>query len=252
MTESDRGHSQQDFITAFKSITLDNGSQPRDAWNNPLRVEPTSWSRGRESFYRVRSAGPDHRFDSADDLTVYIENSGSVVNQPGRGGSLDLKIEHDRGPLNELAEVTGTVVDATGAVIPGATITLHQFLTRKSLTAHTNASGQFSLDALPAARYQVQISAPGFEVLSRDFALQTRDRAVLSIALAVGSASQTVTVEAGVMGGPMATHGELLDRLVEAPPPPMAQNFVVDGAASVTTLAVQGRSFGVARKTSVT
>ena len=247
--ESDRGHSQQDFITAFKSITLDNGSQPRDAWNNPLRVEPTSWSRGREIFYRVRSAGPDHRFDSADDLTVYIENSGSVVNQPGRGGSLDLKIEHDRGPLNELAEVTGTVVDVTGAVIPGATITLHEFLTRKSRTAHTNAAGQFSLNALPAARYQVQISAPGFEVLSRDFALQTRDRAVLSIALAVGSASQTVTVEAGVMGGPMATHGVVMDRLVEAPPPPMAQNFVVDGAASAAPLPVQGRSFAVARKT---
>jgi A-macroglobulin TED domain/Alpha-2-macroglobulin family/Carboxypeptidase regulatory-like domain/MG2 domain/A-macroglobulin receptor binding domain/Alpha-2-macroglobulin bait region domain len=249
--ESDKEISQQDFMTAFKSVTLDNGSQPRDAWNNPIRIEPTSWSRGRANFYRVRSAGPDHRFDSADDLSVYIENSGSVVNQPGRGGSLDLKIEHNRGPLNELAEVAGSVVDATGAVIPGATITLQEFLSRKSRTAHTNAAGQFSLNALPAARYQVQISAPGFEVLSRDFAVQPRDRATLSIALSVGSATQTVTVEAGAMGGPMAMHGVAMDRLVEAPAPapPTAQNFVVNGNAAVATLAVQGRSFAADLKT---
>jgi hypothetical protein len=55
--ESDKRHSQQNFISAFKSITLDNGSQPRDAWNNPLHIEPTSWGRGREIFYRGRSAG---------------------------------------------------------------------------------------------------------------------------------------------------------------------------------------------------
>jgi hypothetical protein len=251
--ESDKGHSEQDFATAFKNITLDNHSQPRDAWNNPIRIEPGGWSRGRDNFYRVRSAGPDHRFDSADDLTVYIENSGSVVNQPGRGGSLDLRIEHDRGPLNEHAEVTGTVVDATGAVIAGATVTLHELLTRNSRTAHTNAAGQFSLTALPAARYQVQISAPGFEALSRDFAVQPRDRAVLSIVLSVGSATQTVTVEAGVaMGGPMAVHGVVFDRLVEAPPAApmaMAQNAIMDVNASAATLAVQGRSFAAVRKT---
>jgi hypothetical protein len=249
--ESDKGISQQDFTTAFRSITLDNGSQPRDAWNNSLRIETTGWSRGRDIFYRVRSAGPDRQFDSADDLTVYIENSGSVVNQPSRGGSLDLKIEHDRGPLNERAEVTGTVVDMTGAIIPGAAVTLHELLTRNGRTAHTNAAGQFSLTALPAARYQVQISAPGFEVLSRDFAVQPRDRAVLSIVLSVGSATETVTVEAGAMGGPvakMAIHGAMGGPIAAPAAAPMAQNLV-DVNASAATLAVQGRSFAAVRKT---
>jgi uncharacterized protein YfaS (alpha-2-macroglobulin family) len=250
--ESDKGISQQDFITAFKNITLDNGSPPRDAWDNPIRIEPAGRSRGRDNFYCVRSAGPDHRFDSADDLTVYIENSGSVVNQPGRSGSLDLRIEHDRGSLNERAEVTGTVVDPTGAVIPGATVTLHELLTRNSRTAHTNAAGQFSLTALPAARYQVQISAPGFEVFSRNVAVQPRDRAVLSVVLSIGSATETVTVEASAMGGPMAIHGVVMDKLIEAPAAaPMAQN-VMDVNASVATIAVQGRSFAAVRKTAST
>jgi hypothetical protein len=247
--EPDKGISQQEFTAAFRSITLDNGAQPRDAWNNSLRIETTGWSRGRDIFYRVRSAGPDRQFDSADDLTVYIEKSGSIVNQPGRGGSLDLKIEHDRGPLNERAEVSGTVVDVTGAVIPGATVTVHELLTRNSRTTHTNAAGQFSLTALPAVRYQFEVSAPGFEVLSRDFAVQPRDRAVLSIVLSIGSATETVTVEAGAMGGPRAIHGAVMDKLNEAPAAgPMAQN-VMDVNASTVTLAVQGRSFAAVRKT---
>jgi uncharacterized protein YfaS (alpha-2-macroglobulin family) len=253
--ESDKGISQQEFTAAFRSITFDNGSQPRDAWNNPLRIETTGWSRGREIFYRVRSAGPDRQFDSADDLTVYIENSGSVVDQPGRGGSLDLKIEHDRGPVSERAEVTGTVVDVTGADIPGAAVTLRELFTPNRRTTHTNAAGQFSLTALPAARYQVEASAPGFEVLSRDFAVQPRDRAVLSIVLSIGSAAETVEVATDAVAMPMARMalqgggGALGGGILTGPAAPMAQNFVLDAKASVATLAVQGRSFAAVRKT---
>ena len=94
----------------------------------PFRIEPVGWSQGRDRYYLVRSAGADRRFNSGDDLTIYIDaRSGNVVSQPGQsGGSVDLKIEHDRGPVNGNAEVTGTVTDATGAIVPGATISLHQ------------------------------------------------------------------------------------------------------------------------------
>jgi len=63
-----------------------------------------------------------------DDLTVYVQvtdypgRSASVVTQPGHRGSLDLRIEHDRGPFNGLAEVAGSVSDPTGAVVAGSTI----------------------------------------------------------------------------------------------------------------------------------
>ena len=62
--------------------------------------------------------GPDRQFNSEDDLSVYLEDrSGSVVSheiQPGQNGSFNLKIEHDRGPFNGRAEVTGTVTDQRG------------------------------------------------------------------------------------------------------------------------------------------
>jgi hypothetical protein len=202
----DRNSANEDITGAFENVRLDNGLRPHDAWNTPFRIERTGWNQGRNSYYRVRSAGPDRRFNSGDDLSVYIEaRSGSVVSQPGQsGGSLDLKIEHDRGPFNGSAEVTGTVADVTGAIIPGATIKLHQIGTAGTRTTRSNAAGQFDFAGLPAGRYQIEISSPGFMFLSRDLSVQPRDRAVLSTTLSVGSVTETVTVEDAAMPVPMA------------------------------------------------
>ncbi len=183
----------------------------RDSWNTPLRFESAYWNRESDRFYLVRSAGPDRQFNSADDLSIYLEDrSGSVVSQqrvrPGGDGSLNLKMEHDRGPFNGLAEVTGTVADFSGANIPGATVSLRLLSNNAIRTAHADAAGGFSFAGLPAGLYEAQISSPGFVVLSRRFALQARDRATISAVLALGSVSETVTVTAQTP--PMA-----LDRL---------------------------------------
>jgi hypothetical protein len=244
-------HPDDDGITKAFANLIQNGPPSRDAWNTPFHIEPTGWSQGRNRFYRVRSAGPDRQFNNADDLTVYIEDrAGSVVNQPGQGGSLDFKIEHDRGPFNDRAEVTGTVADATGAVIPGATVTLHQRSTPNTRTAHTNAAGQFTLAALPGGSYEVEISAPGFSSLSREFALRPLDRAILSTILAVGNTTEAVTVDAMAMDIPRAKmmHGMAMAGPVAAPMQ-LAGTFVAGSAnATVEALPVEGRSFTTVRK----
>jgi uncharacterized protein YfaS (alpha-2-macroglobulin family) len=173
----------------------------RDSWNTPLRIEPAYRYSNNDRSYLVRSAGPDRQFNSADDLSIYLEDrSGSVVSQqrsrPGQDGSLNLKMEHDRGPLNGLAEITGTVADFAGANIPGATISLRLLSNNGMRSAHSDGAGGFSFAGLPAGLYEAQISSPGFVVLFRRFALQPRDRATISAVLAVGSVSQTVTVTA--------------------------------------------------------
>jgi uncharacterized protein YfaS (alpha-2-macroglobulin family) len=173
-----------------------------DSWNEPLRFEPADWNRGNGHFYLVRSAGPDRQFDSADDLSVYLEDrSGKVTQQRGRpsqNGSLNLKMEHDRGPLNGLAEVTGSVADFSGAMIPGATISLRLVSNNEIRSAHSDGAGSFSLAGLPAGLYEAQVSSPGFVALFRSVALQPRDRATISAVLAVGNVSETVTVSAQV------------------------------------------------------
>ena len=181
-------------------ITLADGTHPLDAWDTPLRIEPTNFFQGNGRFFLVRSAGPDRKFDTSDDLVAYVRvtygqnASTAATHQHGQVGSLDLKVEHDRGPFNGRGEVAGTVSDPTGAVIPGSTITLRQLSAQNIRTARADTAGQFSLPGLPAGHYEVRISSPGFELLTRELTLQPRDRAVLTTTLAIGAATETVTV----------------------------------------------------------
>ena len=185
----------KEIANEFEKLSLKDGSRPHDAWNTPLRIEPAGWRWGRDHVFLVRSAGPDRQFDSADDLSVYLRvGAGSVVNQPGERGSVGLHIEHDRGAMNGQAEVTGTVTDASGAVIPGATVTLMDLSAGGARTARTNNAGQFTLAALATGRYRATIQSPGFASTTTSFSLQPRDRAVLSVTLEVGAETETVTV----------------------------------------------------------
>ena len=166
---------------------LQDGEPPRDAWNTPLRIEPVGWVIASRHVYCVRSAGPDGRFNTGDDLATYIEaRSGALVNQQGRESSADLRVEHDRGPENGRAEVTGSVADRSGAVIPGATVALVQVSTAETRTAHSNPEGRFTFAALPAGSYRIHISSPGFLALSSNFSLEARDRAILAFLLGCG------------------------------------------------------------------
>jgi A-macroglobulin TED domain/Alpha-2-macroglobulin family/Carboxypeptidase regulatory-like domain/MG2 domain/A-macroglobulin receptor binding domain/Alpha-2-macroglobulin bait region domain len=177
---------------------LDNGATPRDSWNTPLRIEPVRWARASAKTYRVRSAGPDRRFDTADDLTMFIEaRTGAVVNELGQQGVLGVRIEHDRGPVNDRADIVGTVLDPTGAIVPGAAVTLHRISTGETRNASSNKEGVFTFSGLAAGRYRIRVAAPGFMILSYDLSLRARDSAILSAALNIASATQSVTVVTG-------------------------------------------------------
>jgi hypothetical protein len=205
LSEKMKQGSAQDIPSMF------NSAQPRDSWNTPLRIEPAGWSEGSTHIYLVRSAGPDGEFNNADDLVTYIEaRSRNVIRYQESRGALEIEIEHNRGSMNQRAEVSGTVLDPTGAGVAGATITLHQISTANTRTTHAGADGRFVLAALPPGQYRAEVASPGFLDLSRDFTLQVRERALLSATLYVRDVTQTVMVEAvptpmpmarGVMGG---------------------------------------------------
>jgi hypothetical protein len=229
--------------------SLVNRARPRDSWNTPLRIEPAPWDQGsREGsthVYLVRSAGPDGEFNSQDDLFSYIEaRSGHLLHEPGSRAALEIQLEHDRGPMNQRAEVSGTVLDSTGAVIPGATITLHRISTTDTRTTHAAPDGRFVLAGVPPGVYRVEVSSPGFFDLSSGFALKERDRALLSARLDVGSVTQTVMVEAapppmalrlqrGVVGGALGglravdAAGDAMDRTEFAAQPVQGRGFAV-------------------------
>jgi Carboxypeptidase regulatory-like domain/Putative zinc-finger len=93
------------------------------------------------------------------------------------------------------AEIAGSVIDPSGAAIPGATVSLRlpDATTRRVVT---DPNGRFEIGAVPAGTYVAEFSAPGFQAATRDVDVLAQDRAVLSETLAPGSASETVSVSA--------------------------------------------------------
>jgi len=183
-------------------LTQVTAPEVQDAWDTNLRVEHVSWNP--HQMYMVRSAGPDKRFNTADDMLGYLEvNTRKIVGTPEpveNGGVIDLKIEHDRGPFNGLAEIAGSVKDQTGAWIADASVKVSNVSTGKTRTARPDAAGQFSLAGLTAGEYDVEVSSPGFRIASQRVALKVRDRAMLSATLTVGSVTDTVEVVAASVG----------------------------------------------------
>ena len=100
----------------------------------------------------------------------------------------------------ENASVTGRVTDPTGAAVPGATITLTQATTGATRTTQSNGAGLYEVPALAIGTYNLKAEAPGFKTYTKTGIVvneATTTRA--DIPLEVGSASQTVTVQANAL-----------------------------------------------------
>ncbi len=93
--------------------------------------------------------------------------------------------------------IQGTVTDNMAAVLPGAKVTVTNIATGTTRTATTTRSGFYSVPALTAGQYTVAVSAPGFRSVTRPHIIVDALAIVpVNISLAVGSATQSVTVTA--------------------------------------------------------
>jgi hypothetical protein len=95
------------------------------------------------------------------------------------------------------AVVQGTVTDPTGAVVPGATVTLTNKETNFSRTATSNDNGFYTIPNLPPASYSMTAEKQGFKKKVLDNVGVVADQVQgVNVALEVGHADQTVTVSA--------------------------------------------------------
>ena len=91
--------------------------------------------------------------------------------------------------------ITGTVTDASGGVIPNATVTATNTGTNEKHTTKSSASGEFRIITLNPAPYKVEVSAPNFKRFVQDIVtVQVGTTTTLNAALQVGSATETVEV----------------------------------------------------------
>ncbi|HVR25210.1 MAG TPA: MG2 domain-containing protein [Candidatus Polarisedimenticolia bacterium] len=197
-----------DLNKVFEKLKSADGHDVRDSWGSDLRIEPVGWYQNK-THYIVRSAGADQRFNSGDDMVAYLQVRNKNIiggSEPGSSySSINLNIEHDRGPFNGLAQIAGTVADPTGAVIAAASVRVRVASSGKTRTAKTNAAGQFDLSGLPAGDYTVEVSCAGFRTVARKVTVHARDRAVLSANLTLGSSSQTL----GASGASVVVQNEI-------------------------------------------
>jgi hypothetical protein len=233
---------------------MDRAGEPalRDAWDTSLRVEPAPWD-SREIYYLVRSAGPDKQFDTGDDLATYLEVRRSKrVGRPTSGPStIDVNMEHDRGPFGARAEIVGTIVDQWGDALEGATVSVREFSTGQTRTAKADARGNFGLRALPAGDYEVVVSTPSESISKTKLTLEPRDRAILSVLLKSNAAGTVVAVneamwtkadfEGGLVGGIRGGFGAGIGRAI-AEGPFLMRKAMVAQSAEVGALPLNGRA----------
>lgn len=95
------------------------------------------------------------------------------------------------------ASLTGLVDDATKAVISGASITAINTQTGVRTSTTTNSSGQYVLPALPPGRYRLEVDKQGFKgIIEAGIVLHVEDVLQINFHMAIGSMSETVTVNA--------------------------------------------------------
>jgi outer membrane receptor protein involved in Fe transport len=92
--------------------------------------------------------------------------------------------------------IIGQVIDASGAAVPGATVTVTHAGTNAQRTATTDNEGRFSVPNLPAARYQIRVELQGFNTAEmKDFEVRGSEIGRPIVTLTVGGLSEAVTVQ---------------------------------------------------------
>ena len=107
--------------------------------------------------------------------------------------------------------IRGTVVDPTGAAVPGATVSAKQTETGLTRSASTDRSGSYLLLELPVGSYRLQVEGKGFQTyIQQGITLDVNETANIPVRLAVGAETQHVDVEANaqLIEGTVTTLGK--------------------------------------------
>src|SRR5689334_16292299 len=94
------------------------------------------------------------------------------------------------------AELRGTVLDESGAALPGATVAATHVETGTVRTTVTSATGTYVMPALPIGLYKISAELTGFGTITKEgIRLAVGDSASLDFTLKVASVSETITVQ---------------------------------------------------------
>lgn len=95
--------------------------------------------------------------------------------------------------------ISGRIVDQSGGVLPGVTVTATNAATGVSRTTVTSSSGDFSLPDLPLGTYSVEASLQGFQTQRTSVEVNVSKIAAIELKLGVSQLSETVEVSAAAV-----------------------------------------------------
>jgi hypothetical protein len=105
--------------------------------------------------------------------------------------ALPAAAQFDRG------QISGTVKDAQGGVVPGVTVVITNLDTQQSTTTVTDSSGFYTVPNLPRGKYDVSAELQGFKkALRQNVTLDAGSSQTLNFALETGAITEAVTVTA--------------------------------------------------------
>jgi hypothetical protein len=98
------------------------------------------------------------------------------------------------------ADIVGTVKDASGGVLPGATVTIKNLGTGVERSMPTNEVGNYAFTLLPIGTYSVKIELSGFKTfVNPNVVLAGGDRARVDATMQIGELTETVEVQGGAI-----------------------------------------------------
>jgi hypothetical protein len=140
--------------------------------------------------------------------------------------------------------LVGTVMDASGGVVPGVEVRATKVDTGVTARGVTNEAGKYNIPFLLPGLYRLVAEKSGFKTSSRDnIQLRVDDTLDITIRLEVGSITETVNVEAGtpLLETASSTIGQVMDerRMLELPQKggnPLELARLAPGVANLTNL----------------
>src|SRR5262245_34164266 len=98
------------------------------------------------------------------------------------------------------AQISGTVKDGSGGVLPGVDVSVTQTDTGLKRNAVTGSDGAYLFPNLPVGPYRLEAMLQGFRSYTQTgIVLQVGANPIVNIALAVGQIEESVTVQANAL-----------------------------------------------------
>ncbi|HEY2458333.1 MAG TPA: carboxypeptidase regulatory-like domain-containing protein, partial [Candidatus Acidoferrum sp.] len=98
------------------------------------------------------------------------------------------------------ASISGTVTDASGAAVVGATVTVTNVETGVGTTQQTNGQGYYSFQVLPVGKYTISVQQKGFkEYQQTGLVLDVNQAAVVDVTLQVGQSTEKIEVSSAAL-----------------------------------------------------